>query len=228
MEICLAFLRRYLSGFQGYPRNIAGENRFAEALQANAISVEHLEEILKTFDEDFPTVRQIHDVAMNLRPRFEPPVALAEKWEQEYGKPQPFDRYPADEMAMHWQAFRDILYYTEGPAKDMKSPKYWDEALRRALDPEIGNHADSIAFIRGQAREMGWPAIMALQTSPVPFPYKNPLHSKRGHPVKGFVQGPRITQADIAKAEQAHRKTTEEVDREMDSSGSEGWDDPDR
>jgi hypothetical protein len=61
---------------------------------------------------------------------------------------------------------------------------------------------------------------MALTASPIPFPYRKPQHGKLDRGTKDF---PRITQADVLRAEQARRKSTMKVDRELD-----GWDDPDR
>lgn len=227
-DVAISFLRRYLSGFKGYPKNdIAGEKRFAEALQDNALSVEHLEATLKTFEDFFPTVRQIRDVAFGLRPRYEAEVDNRKEWAREFGPPQAFA--PPGQMAMHWQAFRDMLYYTEGPARDMKCLAYWEEAMRRALDPKIGNHGDSIAFIRAQAHAMGWGAIMELKASPVPFPYKNPLDEMKR--ARHFAQAAApITQSDIDRAKSLRKKTVD-VDREMEtreSESSDSWDDPDR
>lgn len=220
IDVCQVLLSEYLEGYLGYPRTAAGVRRFAVALQENCVSVGHVRGVLKSFDESFPTVRQMHDVAFGLRPQFEPQEDTRDELEREYGKPAPFNLYPTDEMAMHWQALRDMLYYTEGPAKDMKNVEYWEDGMRRALHPEMGNHGDSIAFVRNQAREMGWPAIMALTASPIPFPYRKPQHGKLDRGTKDF---PRITQADVLRAEQARRKSTMKVDRELD-----GWDDPDR
>jgi hypothetical protein len=230
IDICLAFLQRYLEGFRGYPPTVGGQRRFAEALQLNVISVEHLEATLQTFDDDFPTVRQIHDVALNLRPRFEPQEDLTEKWREEYGSAEQF-KYPADEMAMHWQAFRDMLYYTEGPGQAelnkitgererRREIEYWERAKAYDFDPR-NEHADSIAFVRHQIKALGWTAVMALDAAPEPMPYTNPLHKKQR--VGSFATpGAIITQADIDRAVQ-HRKSTQQVDAALDS-----WTDPDR
>jgi len=230
IEVCLASLRRHLPGFRGYPPTEAGEKRFAEALQVNVVSVEHLDATLKTFDEFFPTVRQIHDVALNCRPQFEPvPLDQRKEWERQYGKPEIFNLYPPDVMAMHWQAFRDMLYYTEGPGAGpvvFREAKrgYWGEAMVRALDPEWGNHGDTIAFVRNQAREMGWPKIMELNASPVPFPYVNPLdRRKRSSSGMKQIAAP-ITQADINRV----KGVSVAVAEPSPECESEGWDDPDR
>jgi hypothetical protein len=216
IEVCEALLRELLEGYRGFPPTSAGVRRFAFAIQENCISVGHARATLQSFEDFFPTVRQIHDVAFGIRPQFEPEVDQRAEWEKKYGKPQAFQQYPADFMAMHWQAFRDILYYTEGPAKDMKSPGFWDDAKFRALQ----NHPDSMAFVRHQISTHGWPAVMQMAAAPEPMPYRSPnpfRQSKVGVPVAA-----RITQADIDRA-QAARKSTAEVDRDLDS-----WDDPDR
>lgn len=216
IEICLAFLKRYLSGFRGYPHSPAGENRFAEALQANAVSVEHLEAILQAFEDEFPTVRQINDVALNLRARYETQPDQRAEWEKQYGKPGSFALYPPDELAMRWQAFRDTLYYTEGPAKDMHSGDYWENAKFNA----VRDHPDSLQFVRRQVDHYGWVAVMQMPAAPERMPYKSPnpdANAKRFVPIAA-----RVTQADIDRVEQA-RKTTQQVDDELD-----GWDNPDR
>jgi hypothetical protein len=223
-EICLSFLKRYLSDFRGCPRTPAGWNRFAEALQLSAVSVEHLEAILKTFDEEFPTVRQINDVSMNLRPRYELKEDQRAVFEREYGKPEAFKLYPPDTLAMHWQAFRDMLYYTEGPGAgpvtyEQAMVGYWGEAVLRAI--KMG-HGETLDFVREQAREFGWHALMELKDSPVPFPYTSPIDRNRRTRGMAAIAAPAITRADIDRA-QAARKSTAEVDRDLDS-----WDDPDR
>jgi len=208
IEICLSFLERYLDGFRGYPPTDGGRKRFAEALQLNAVSVEHLEAILKTFDEEFPTVRQIHDVAMNLRPRFEPKADTFDALRAKYGNPQPFD-VPNDELACHWRAFRDAIYYG------------WES---RKKDEEI--HPDSVAFIRAQIEKYGIAHLRTLDASPEPgMPYTNPLDKLRQPKSFHQVAALPITQADIERVERAQiaRKTTEQVDADLDS-----WSDPDR
>lgn len=216
IEVCIALIKRYLADYQGCPRSEAGWSRFAEALQLNAVSVEHAEAILQAFDEGFPTVRQIHDVAVNLLPRFETKPDERAEWEKKYGKPEAFKLYPPDEMACHWQAFRDILYYTEGPAKDMKSETYWENRKFKAAQ----DHPQSMEFVRRQVAHYGWPAIMQMPAAPEPMPYRTP---DRYRNPRSFVPiASRITQADVDRAKEK-RKSTPEVDRELD-----GWDDPDR
>jgi len=90
-SVAAGLIRFYLSGFRGYPPSEAGENVFARGLQESCLSVQHVTATLKSFDERFPTLRELLDVANALRPQFEPKENLQEKWEREYGKPQPFD-----------------------------------------------------------------------------------------------------------------------------------------
>ena len=218
IDVCLAFLKKWLEGFRGYPDTEGGRRRFAECLQSNAVSVEHLEAILSTFEDYFPTVRQIHDVAWNTRAKFEPAEDTVAEWARIYGKPQAFDKHPPDALALHWTAIRDMLYYTEGPGEG-KGGDGWDTA--RLYD--LKHHAETVEFIRQQVRELGWKAMRELAASPVAFPYKNPRHGDRPSklPVLTPVGAP-LTQADIESAWQA-RKSTAQVDTELD-----GWDDPDR
>lgn len=213
IKICLAFLRRYLSGFQGCPRSEAGENRFAEALQSNAVSVEHLEAVLQSFDEEFPTVRQIHDISAGMRPKFEPQTDQHAEWERQYGKPNAF-AYPSDRVSLHWQALRDMLFYTEGPGQyelaglgskheRAHDAEFWGDYRHRNLE----THADSVAFIRHMIEAHGWPGVRKMDSPPEPMPYTSP--NARHRPARHFANvGAPITQADIQRAESERRKST--------------------
>lgn len=213
LDVCVALLNEWLSGFQGYPRNDdAGQRRFALAFQENCISVGHVRGVLKSFDEKFPTVRQIADVAANLRPQFEPEINQRAEWEKLYGKPQAFEKFPADELAMHWQAFRDALYYSEGPGG---RNGFWDTALMN----DEKRYPDSVAFVRKQAARLGWTEIMRLSASPEPMPFTGVIGRR---PRYFSTAGAAITQLDVDRLRES-RKSTEEVDRELD-----GWDNPDR
>jgi hypothetical protein len=222
-EICLAFIKRRLKGFRRAPRADDEWDAFTEELQAAVVSVEHMQAVLQTFDEEMPTIRQIRDVAINLRPKFQTPPDQYAEWRRQFGPPSTM-RVPVDEMAMHWQAFRDALYYVEGPG-DSKSLGFWQASLLA----DAKDHPDSIAFVRDQARRLGWSAIMGLTSSPEPMPYTPPEWRRRGRGSdRGLAllvappPGTPITQSDIDRAREP-RKTTEQVDRELDA-----WDDPDR
>ena len=216
IDICLALLRELLSGFRGYPPTEIGERRFASALQESCLTVGHVRATLQAFEEGFPTVRQIHDAAFNLRPKFDTRPDQRKEWLRSYGVPAAFDKHPADEIALHWQVFRDMLYYTEGPGGE---DTYWAAARARILDPNSG-HADSVAFVRHQIATHGWPAVMGMAGPPEPMPYSCPKTRRTRAPLASV--GAPVTQADIDRAVQK-RKTPEQVDRELDS-----WDDPDR
>jgi len=208
IEVCIALVRELLAGYRGYPNTEAGERRFAFALQVNCVSVSHARATLQIFDEGFPTVRQIHDVAFNLRPKFEPQDDNFDALRAKYGNPQPFD-VPNDELACHWRAFRDAIYYG------------WES---RKKDEEI--HPDSVAFIRAQIEKYGMAHLRTLDASPEPgMPYTNPLDKLRQPKSFHQVAALPITQADIDRVERAQiaRKTTEQVDADLDS-----WSDPDR
>ena len=220
IEVCVSLIREFLSGYRGYPNTEAGEKRFAFALQENCLSVSHVRAVLQCFDEGFPTVRQIHDSAFGLRAQFEASeIDQRKEWERKYGKPQPFNQAPADMIAMHWQAFRDMLYYTEGPGQ--RESGFWEAAKIRDFNPKYG-HQKSIDFVRHQAKALGWPAVMALAAPPEPMPYTNPLYQKERRAGGLAPIGAPITQADIDHAREP-RKSTGDVDRELDQ-----WEDPDR
>jgi hypothetical protein len=232
LDVCQVLLSEYLEGYRDYPRTAAGVRRFAFALQENCVSVGHVRAVLKSFEEVFPTVRQIHDVAFGLRTQFETQEDTMAEWRRKYGAPSTVAVFPSDRMAMHWQAFRDMLYYTEGPGSAELSAiqgkeerandiAFWAAARIRDFDPKW-EHADSIAFVRKMVNVHGWPAVMKMTSAPEPMPYTDPNRKKP----RQFAQiAAPITQADVQRAEQAYRKTTQEVDREMDS---DVWDDPDR
>jgi hypothetical protein len=226
IEICLSLIREFLSGYRGYPPTESGERRFAFALQENCISVGHARAVLQSFDEVFPTVRQIHDAAFGIRPQFEPADDQRREWERQYGKPVPFNTAPADELAMKWQAIRDTLYYTEGPGAS-SDQGFWERAHDVECHPQTG-HLDTVVFVRQQVAEMGWPAIMALASSPASFPYTDRRVLGR-RPLRGLVPvGAPITQSDIDDL--AKRKAVYQMHEQLDNRDAEldGWDDPDR
>jgi hypothetical protein len=159
IDLILALMREQLSGFKGYPTTDLGERNFARRVQDVAISAEHAAAIFMSFDVEFPTAREIQDVAMNLLPKFQPKDRTYAEWEKEYGKPQKFDLDPPDRQAMHWQAIRDALYYTEGPGRLKmagKEQQYWEEALR--LDTR--DWADSVIDVRAEVDTYGWDEMM--------------------------------------------------------------------
>jgi len=183
-DICLAFIRKYLAGFRGYPRTEAGEKRFAEALRSNSLSPDHAEDILRSFDEEFPTVRQIHDVSANLAEKHGVNNERLD-WQKKYGKPEPWE-YPADELSMHWRAFRDDLYYNEGPGvgilleihdrKDRrKAIDWWADALEK----DLKTHAESIGWVRAYIHSIGWQAAREQESAPEGMPYVNPRTLQR-------------------------------------------------
>lgn len=90
-NVAVGLLQFHLKGFDGYPNSPAGESTFARALCESTVSVAHCEAVLKTFDLKFPTVREIKDIANNLREKFQPTESRYEKWEREYGTAEPFD-----------------------------------------------------------------------------------------------------------------------------------------
>lgn len=211
-DVCKALIQRRLRGFRGAPRSDDDWDTFAEDLQAVAVSVEHVQACLQRFDEEMPTIRQLRDVAMNLRPRFEATPDRVAQWRRDYGKAEPLSTNPADELAMHWQAFRDVLYYSEGPGE--RKP-FWEAALMR--DEKM--HPESLAFVRRQVVRIGWAAIMKLSASPEPMPYTKPNYRRIAALAPA---GAPITQADMDRAS-AFRKSAADVDNELD-----GWDDADR
>jgi hypothetical protein len=85
--VCAAMFDR-LCGFKGFPRQ-AGLVVFIEALCDAAVSVKHAQAVIDSFDEGFPTLRELRDTAHSLRAKFETVQSDREKWEAEYGPPDP-------------------------------------------------------------------------------------------------------------------------------------------
>lgn len=221
MEVAVSLLQVYLSGFRGYPRDEKGERTFGRCLQDCCVSVGHAEEVLRTFDLEFPTVREIVTAANDTRQKFEPQVSRHEEWRKQYGEPVPMSVTPSDKMACHWQAIRDVLYYTEGPgasdlarivgrAERRNSEEYWQSALAYNLR----HHRETLDFVRMQAQRFGWSDLMDRAASPEPFPYESPMDRERREKVKRPV-----TPQDIEEAKAAVATVATEGD---------GWEDPDR
>lgn len=232
--ICVSLLREYLSGFHGYPKSpdsaktSSGEDTFARILQDCALSVGHARAILETMDLAFPTKRDIEASAVSLRPKFEQQVPQTLEWERKYGKPAPFE-IPNDFMAMHWQAIRDSLYYTEGPGveelrKDLGSKEavkaldHWRGAAARDKD----RHPDAVQQLRRQIASYGWKALLELSMSPEPFVYAVDSPA----PAKARPAAPLITQADIDHA--IEQRKAQAATAELAPADSEEWDDPNR
>ena len=228
-DVCLSIMRSELKGYRGYPEDEMGEKRFARALQDVAVSVDHLLGILGKMTKFFPTVQEIIDTGVSTRLQYEQQVDPRKEWEREYGKSQHYA--PLNEAAMHWQAMRDALYYNSqsglselrnkyGSTGMEKSQAYW----ARALEYDIRVHEESVIFVQKQVNEMGWPAIMKLENSPVPMPYTNPLkETKAKTGMKQIAAGlpPRI-------APEAPRELPEPEAASEPPADDDGWDDPDR
>jgi hypothetical protein len=78
-----------LEGFEKYPRGRDG--RFLEVFNEQCVSVDHARAVALSFRERMPTLQEIVDTALNLRPRFEALPSQREQWEKEFGPPRPFD-----------------------------------------------------------------------------------------------------------------------------------------
>jgi hypothetical protein len=91
LDLCVALIREFLSGYRGYPNNEAGEKRFARALQEVVVSVQHARGTLAEFTGIFPTVKEIQDQAVNLRPKYELVKDPRDEWERQYGPPVAID-----------------------------------------------------------------------------------------------------------------------------------------
>ena len=128
--VALTLVRKQLTGLRGYNDRPEAEALLAAAIQETCISVDHARAVLATFDHLCPTPREIKDTAHSLRPKFEPPNDRTAEWKKQYGPPDPgwSERlltraagmttmkkldYENEKRAMHLQAIRDAVYYTE-------------------------------------------------------------------------------------------------------------------
>jgi hypothetical protein len=202
-----AILRR-LSGYRGYPKAGPGEDTFIHALCGCVVSVVHANAVVDSFTETFPTVRGIRDVALNLRPRFEPQTSEKEQWEKKYGKPDPdwsrnliAGSHEQNKRRMLWQCIRDAVYYTEGPGKfrlgqieDWRERKadiaFWNHQMKRMCK----DHGPGLATFREELATRGWEDVMkedwASEAPVVALP-----------PAQEFFK--KIEQADIDRAKAA-------------------------
>lgn len=236
-EVGRAMLRQ-LSGFRGYPKAIRlpdgnfdsqGEGRFVDCLCEISLSVEHALAVIESFDGEFPTIREMRDVALNLRPRFERKADERKEWEAKYGKPDPAfadsilsvakadpvaRRYHHEEelRAMLWQAIRDSIYYTENPDgrrelvqiddddERINAFKFWRIAAKR----NGRNHPSEFAAFRAELAERGWDALMEYDWARGKFP---PAAQRRTLPALA-VPGA-ITQSDINRELRAQGRMRE-------------------
>ncbi len=98
------------------------------------------------------------------------------EWERIYGKPDPDWSTKMVEAAMlrgghqdakraiHEQAIRDMLYYTEGDGKLLGDREYWEgprrDGLLSAREYDLRNHRELVDHIRNQG---GWRTERELQ-----------------------------------------------------------------
>ena len=142
--------RHQLEGFEKYPRG--RDSRFLEVFNEHIVSVDHARAVAGTFREKMPTLQDIIDTALNLRPRFEVTESDREKWEREYGPAQPFTipggvgsmaRTEEREIDRLW---RDVMAFLrprgfENPKKDIQfTPigRCWQ--IARALGYQMNSH----------------------------------------------------------------------------------------
>jgi hypothetical protein len=171
--VALAKVRHHLAGLRGFNPKPEAEALLARTVQAVCISVEHVDAVLSSFDNECPTPREIKDIAWSTRPKFEPKVDQYREWERQYGPPdkqwsenlikqadQPASKptmkeWGAERRAMRLKAIRDTLYYTEGAGRkeldaivgrqERNTDKaFWTNALRF----HEREHPEEVAAIR--------------------------------------------------------------------------------
>jgi hypothetical protein len=141
------------------------------------LSVSHAEAVVGVFDEQFPTPKQVKDVAFNLRQKYAPPEpSQREKWEAEYGPPD--------------SAFYENLHREAGRIEHKGG--YEDEQMWRAIKRKL--MVTSFANvpwgrIYSSKRELGFPLGRFEREQADAWDQK---HTKK----EPATEGP-ITQADI-------------------------------
>lgn len=128
----------HLRGLAGDPLVTEAYERLARVIMTVALSVEHARATLESFQDGFPSPRELKDALYNSRVRFqepEPPPARPEPdiefhnqiLETLAGKLDQFQQ-------MRVQAIQDMLYYTEGPGKNETHDRaYWTTARIKDL-----------------------------------------------------------------------------------------------
>lgn len=216
-------LLRSLAGFRGYPRG-EGETRFVDVLCEISLSVEHAAAILLCFDGEFPTIRELRDAALNLRPKYERKPDQRAEWEAKYGKPDvawsekisqeaaanvPFvdpvarkRQHAEEKRAMRWQAIRDSIYYTEtsegrmdlSGIDDKKERIAAFDFWREAAKRNQRDYPNECAAFRVELASAGWDKLMGYDWARGSFP---PVSRKVTDGGAVAVLEKPITQSDI-------------------------------
>jgi hypothetical protein len=182
-----------------------------DALCEISLSVEHAASTLLCFDGEFPTIREMREAALNLRPKFEAKADQKKEWEAKYGKPDPGwsqrftegatanaptldpvarkKQHREERRAMLWQAIRDSIYYTEGPGS--RGPdQFWSSAMER----HSRNHPVEVAAFRKELEQSSWKELMVYDWARGDWP-PAALASASAAPVPVLANP--ITQSDI-------------------------------
>ena len=86
--VALAKVKFYLAGLRGYSGKDESIAHLARTVQDACVSVDHADAVLRSFDDECPTPREIKDVALNTRDRYLPAqTSQEEQWRKEYGPP---------------------------------------------------------------------------------------------------------------------------------------------
>jgi len=203
----------HLQGFRKAPVG-NGVNRFTEVLCECSISVEHATAVVDSFDDEFPTLRNIRDTAYNLKPRFEAKTDQKKEWEAKYGKPDPaFSRritgaaganHVQERRAILWQSIRDAIFYSEFPLARLDLSKIDDKDERinafkfwkKAAVNNQRNHPAECAAFREELERSSWDELMVYDWARGDWP---PSALVPVAVIPGPVLANPITQADIGR-----------------------------
>lgn len=167
--------RHQLEGFDRYPKG--RDERFLEVFNEQAVSVDHARAVAQSFKEKMPTLQEVIDTCLNLRPRFEVVISEKEQWERQYGPPKPFS---AD--------------FTERPGREID--RLWQEVMAFLRSTKFDGHGDIQRVHIGRcwqvAQHLGYEMNAKQQAEIAAYEHTYPASRER-LPAKKTP----ITQADI-------------------------------
>jgi len=178
-----------LSALPGFPHLEEGIDRLAQVLQEVAVSLEHADAILATFQDRSPTFGQLREVAYNLKPQFvAPPPDPRIEWERKYGSPQPVP------LLAPLRPYRRGEWPAAGSAEERQMNKYIRE--------RVGKKLAAISWGEYYLAAEEWGVrLNGAQRNLIPSTYKLPP--------KPETNGAMITPADIEQAVRQRRAAGE-------------------
>lgn len=155
----------YLEGLPADPKLPGAYHRLRDVLVDLAMSIDHARAALQSFDERFPSPRELKEGLTNLHDRYQPPPTSEEqkaKWLAEGAIYDPEwtkkllntlgdvgTGATPEQFRQSWQqAMLDTLWYTEGPGREVIGidRKFWQDARKH----HQRTHAGAWRWLREQ------------------------------------------------------------------------------